>query len=96
MPGFKSPNQRKFLFAQDKSQQQGISPIKSSPNSLSTARPPQMTQPFQAFGLGMPSAPQYHPPVSPTIKPTAIPSLPALPKIQKFARIRKMFKPSKI
>lgn len=90
---FKSGQQRKFLFAlgQDK-QKGGIPPNKSAPVSLPTSRPPQMTQPPQSFKMGNFSAPKYHAPVSPTIKPTAAPSLPALTKSPKFAKVKKYLK----
>lgn len=90
---FKSGQQRKFLYALDKDKQKGIgSPApqtsmpaqKSAPMSIPTSRPPQMTQPPHAFKLGAPAAPQFHPPVGSSIKPTSIPSLPGMPKFQKL------------
>lgn len=91
---FKSPGQRRFLFAMDKDKQkQGIPVNKSVPNSLPTSRPQQMTQPPQVHNLGMQSSPPaYHPPVMGTIKPTAAPSLPALPKMPKFGKVKKYLK----
>lgn len=97
---FKSGQQRKFLFALDQDKQKGgsISPQKSAPVSLPTARPPQMTQPPQSFKLGNSSAPKFHPPIGASIKPTSnpsvIPSLPSLPKQPKFAKTKKFFKKS--
>jgi hypothetical protein len=97
MSGFKNPNQRKFLFAQDKDKQKGINSTKSNPNSISTAWPSsQRTEPPAAYKLGNPSAPKFHPPVSASIKPTSnpniIPPLPPLAKMPKFGRTRKYLK----
>lgn len=70
---FKSPAQRKFLFAMDKDKQKGIPVNKSSAKSFSVPKLPSVN-------------------MSPTVKPTNIPSLPALPKMDKFARVKKYFK----
>lgn len=100
MAGFKSPSQRKFLYAMDKDKQKGISPIgptKSSPTTISTAWPSaQRTEPPAAYKLGNPSNTKFNPPVGSTIKPTSNPTIigssPSLPKAPRFAKTKKLFK----
>lgn len=122
MPNFKSPNQRKFLFAADKDKMSGQNPQqvqsqksssmgmgvpaqKSAPIGLPTSHPPQMSGAPHAFALGAMGAPQFHPPVSGMIHPTAAPdlhlpkpgssnptSIPALPGMPRFGRMRKYLK----
>jgi hypothetical protein len=84
MAGFKSPGQRRFLFASYKDKQQGQDPMqvhsqKAPATGIPTSHPPQMTQAPQAFALGTMGAPKFHPPVSGMIHPTANPNM-HLPK----------------
>lgn len=93
---FKSPNQRKFLFAQDKDKQKGINPSKSSPNSFPTSRPPEMTKPFKAFSLGTLAAKEFKPSMPGNIKPTSNPSvIPSLPGLPKFGKTKQYLKSKK-
>lgn len=95
MPGFKSNQMRKFLYASDKDKAQGQDPNqihaqkspsmnipaqKSAPMSLPTSHSPQMNGAPQSFGLGtLGPAPKFHPTGIGSINPTANPSL-HLPK----------------
>lgn len=96
MSNFKSPGQRKFLFAMDKDKQKGINPIqnKSQANSISTTHPPQIIKPPTTFnaGLSKPVQPYKFPSMGSSITPTAVPSLPTLSKVPKFGRVKKFFK----
>lgn len=91
---FKSGSQRRFLFAMDKDKQKGLNPIevKSNSNSISTKSPGTITQPYKAYSLGTLTPKKFHPPAPKSINPTAVPSLPALPKMAKFGRIKKYIK----
>lgn len=90
--GFKNPNQRKAIFAEDKQKGMGMPVQKSTPSTYSTLQSPQMTMPSQSFKMGAPSAPKFNPPVGNSIKPTSNPKLPALPKSPKFGKLRNYFK----
>ena len=87
---------RKLLYEKDKQNNMGtIPPGTSAPRSIPTSRPPQMSSPPQAFKLGAPSAPKFHPSVGGSIKPTSNPSvIPSLPSLPKFAKVKKYFKKS--
>jgi hypothetical protein len=95
------PNKlRRLLYEKDK--QSGLSgsstmPMqKTAPIGLPTSRPPQMTKPPQAFKLGAPKSPQFHPQGMGTIKPTSAPSvIPSLPAAPKFAKLKNYFKKPK-
>ena len=94
---FQNSKQRKFLYELDKQKNAPGSlnmPVqKSAPVSIPTARPPQMSKPPQAFKLGAPKSPQFHPPVSNMIKPTSHPAvIPSLPAAPKFAKMKSYFK----
>jgi hypothetical protein len=85
MSGFKSPGQRKFLFASDKDKTQGQDPLqvhaqKAPATTLPTSHPSQMTQAPQSFALGtLGQAPKFHPPGMGSIQPTSNPNM-HLPK----------------
>jgi hypothetical protein len=94
---FQSNKQRKFLYELDKQKNAPGSlnmPVqKSAPISIPTSRPPQMTKPPQAFKLGAPKSPQFHPQGIGAIKPTSHPSIiPSLPAAPKFAKMKSYFK----
>lgn len=95
--GFKDASQRKFLFAMDKDKQKGINPMEAKSNSMAipTSATGQITQAPQTFKLGAPGVKQFHAPVPGSINPTSVPSLPALPKMPHFGRVKQYLKPKK-
>lgn len=78
---FKSPAQRKFLFAAKDDKSKGLNPMeqKSQAKSIDLKQPqaPLKTNPFKIEKIK---------------NPTAIPAIPALPKPARFAKIKKFFK----
>lgn len=91
--GFKSDKIRKLLFAQDSDKSKGIPPNKSAPASFSTMNHPEIIKPVQPINSGVP---QFKPSMPKSIKPTSnpgiIPSLPAMPKSAKFAKVKNYLK----
>lgn len=78
MSNFKSPNQRKFLFALD---------AKKKKDSTAPLVPNPVQHLIQPSNIG-----EKLPGENKELKLTTIPSLPALEKIPKFGKIRKYFK----
>jgi hypothetical protein len=102
MAGFKSPNQRRFIFASEKDKTLGqnsqqIPPQKSSPIGMPTSHPLQLPgmpqqQHFQSTipAIIHPTAnPSMHLPKPGSLNPTAVPALPGMPK---FGRMKKYLK----
>lgn len=92
-------NQLKAIFGSESDKQkmgglQNPMKTKSTPTTLPTQKPAQISTAPKSFNLGMAqAAPQYkNPAAQRSINPTAVPSLPGMPKTERFGKIKKYFK----
>lgn len=87
---FKSPNQRKFLYALDSDRKKsGGQPLGQKQQPPGMSAPPMAT--LKSQHMGMTQVPKLPPPNNP-MSATAVPSLPGLNKMPKFGKVKNSLK----